>query len=86
MIHRAKDFGKSLETAGIEGAKLGKIFKLELVTWLVIICNQNVLNVLKLCKGDELLDDAYVTVDKLAPMPKWVFVAFAIVSAILLLW
>ena len=27
LIHRAKDFGKSLETAGIEGAKLGKIFK-----------------------------------------------------------
>merc|ERR1711978_69600 len=23
LIHRAKDFGKSLETAGIEGAKLG---------------------------------------------------------------
>ena len=26
LIHRAKDFGKSLETAGIEGAKLGSRF------------------------------------------------------------
>ena len=36
--------------------------------------------------GDKMLDEAYVTIDKLAPMPKWVFVAFAVLSAIIMLW
>jgi len=35
---------------------------------------------------DKMTDESYVTIDKMMPMPKWVFVAFAILSAIILLW
>ena len=35
---------------------------------------------------DKITDESYVTIDKMMPMPKWVFVAFAVLSAIILLW
>ena len=37
-------------------------------------------------KVDNLTDESYIEVNKMVPMPKMLYVALAVISAIILLW